>query len=126
MAICPHCKSDSISAAAKILSGKGSPTQCVNCAGHSYSPPISLTASILGHALAAAALVVAFLQWHWWPIAAFAATLAGWVLWRVRHVPLIAVSPSQAAQYRRDGNIFLLLVVAGVVVIALLNRGNAV
>ena len=126
MATCPHCNVDSISAAAKLWSGKGSPTVCRRCGGYSYSPRISLNALVFGQALAVAALLGAFLMWHWWPLAALSLSLAAWALWRVKRVPLVAVSPTQAAQNRSDGNAFLLLAVAAAVVIALMVRGIAV
>ena len=126
MATCPHCKVDSISAAAKLWSGKGSPTTCKTCAGSSYSPRISVDALVFGQVLAVAAVVGSIAIGHWWPIAAFLATLAGWALWRVKLAPLVAVSASQASRNRRDGTAFLLLAVAVAVVIALMVRGNAV
>lgn len=126
MANCPHCNSDSISAIAKLWSGRGSPTICKVCGGHSYLPTVSLDTVVFGQVFLAAAAACAFLLWHWWPLALAFLAVVSWLRWQVRRVALVAVSPVQAARSRRDGNIFLALVILAVVICAIFGRGYAV
>ena len=75
---------------------------------------------MLHEALLAAAIIAAFLLWHWWPLVVYFLLLLGWAAWLGTRARLISISPEQAQRNRRNGYLFLgafvvLVALAGII-----------
>ncbi len=104
MANCPCCDANSISAAAKIWSGSASPVKCRACGQYAYVASMPFWFLGIGQLLLLAALLAAFLLWHWWPLVLFGAAVVGWIVWLGTSAPLLPVAAGDATRTRRIGN----------------------
>ena len=129
VAICPHCKANTIGVHAKAWSSAASPTRCRGCGGFSYiSNPHGTAASRAVILVPALALVILFTTGSlWWSLAAVGVLVVGGVAYEAvafYRTPMVAIAHEEIPAARHWERVGLVILGVGAVAVVLLLWGS--
>lgn len=118
--VCPHCGKKGIGLLSKLWSDLACPSACSICGQLSYFPTMRKhSIGVLFNCLGIVALITSFFFASWLPVLALVvAIIIGYTAAAIS-VPGIPISYAQAKINKRNGNVFLLLLVGIVVAVAI-------
>ena len=120
MPICPHCGEKGITKLSKVWSGSSTPSKCEYCGEYSYLPSkITYTISMLFNGLIFVAVIASFYFVSLLPVVGL---IVSWMLTYILlaiYTPSVAISRQQAVSNRRNGNIFVLVLLLAFLFIVL-------